>query len=54
VRTEDEAGWVAKILGRKEVDARSPVLLASDALGTSDFPEMTSDLRALCPMPRPR
>jgi hypothetical protein len=50
VRTEDEArAVVAKILGRKEVDARSPVLLASDALGTSDFPEMTSDLRAVLP-----
>ena len=25
------------------------MLLASDALGTSDFPEMTSDLRAVLP-----
>ena len=50
VRTEDEArAVVAKILGRREVDARSPVLLASDALGTSDFPEMTADLRAVVP-----
>ena len=50
VRTEDQVrSVVAKILARKEVDARSPVLLASDALGTSDFPEMTSDLRAVLP-----
>jgi hypothetical protein len=48
--TEDEArAVVAKILGRREVDARSPVLLVSDALGTSDFPEMTADLRAIVP-----
>ncbi len=40
---------VAKILNRREGDARSPVLLASDALGTSDFPEMTADLRASLP-----
>jgi len=50
VRSEDETrAVVAKILGRREVDGRSPVLLASDALGTSDFPEMTSDLRAVVP-----
>ena len=29
---------------RRAADARSPVLLASDSLGTSDFPEMTADL----------
>ncbi len=40
---------VAKILGRREASSRSPVLLASDALGTSDFPEMTADLRADLP-----
>jgi len=50
VHGEDEArAVVAKILARKEVDGHSPVLLASDALGTSDFPEMTSDLRAVLP-----
>src|SRR5262249_22454508 len=37
------------ILGRKEADAHSPILLVSDAAGTSDFPEMTSDLRAALP-----
>ncbi|HEY1908499.1 MAG TPA: C25 family cysteine peptidase, partial [Myxococcaceae bacterium] len=40
---------VAKILDRREATARSPLLLASDALGTSDFPEMTSDLRSDLP-----
>src|SRR5262249_34784473 len=42
--TETQA-VVAKILDRREATARSPLLLASDALGTSDFPEMTADLR---------
>src|SRR5262249_46419569 len=50
VRSEEETrAVVSKILGRKEVDAHSPVLLASDALGTSNFPEMTDDLRAALP-----
>jgi len=45
----EAAAVVAKILARREADARSPVLLASDALGTSDFPEMTADLRTILP-----
>ena len=50
VRTLDETqAVVGKILGRSEADARSPVLLVSDVLGTSDFPEMTADLRADLP-----
>ena len=50
VRTVDETrAVVAKILESAGGDARSPVLLASDALGTSDFPEMTADLRASLP-----
>jgi hypothetical protein len=40
---------VAKILGRREVTARSPWLLASDKVDRSDFPEMTADLRAAFP-----
>ncbi|HZJ54336.1 MAG TPA: C25 family cysteine peptidase [Myxococcaceae bacterium] len=50
VRTLAETGAVVtKILGRRTADARSPVLLVSDARGTSDFPEMTADLRADLP-----
>ena len=45
----EAAAVVAKILGRHVVDAHAPVLLVSDALGTSDFPEMTADLRAVLP-----
>ncbi len=40
---------VAKILGRREANTRSSVLLVADQLGTSDFPEMTADLRAALP-----
>ena len=40
---------VAKVLDRREATDRSPLLLASDALGTSDFPEMTTDLRGDLP-----
>jgi uncharacterized protein (TIGR03382 family) len=40
------AAVVAKILGRREADARSPLLLVSDSRDTSDFPEMTAALRA--------
>ncbi|HZJ54335.1 MAG TPA: C25 family cysteine peptidase [Myxococcaceae bacterium] len=50
VRTTAETeAVVAKILSRRPADARSAVLLVSDASGTSDFPEMTSDLRANLP-----
>jgi len=50
VRTPDQAqAVVAKILGRQQADGRSPVLLVSDAVGTSDFPEMTADVRATLP-----
>ncbi|HEY1905508.1 MAG TPA: C25 family cysteine peptidase, partial [Myxococcaceae bacterium] len=40
---------VAKILGRPAATARSPWVLVSDGRGTSDFPEMTADVRATLP-----
>jgi len=50
VRTSDETqAVVAKILGRQQADARSPILLVSDAHGSSDFPEMTGDIQAMLP-----
>lgn len=50
VRTlEETRAVVSKILRRRESDRRSPVLLVSDMLGTSDFPEMTADLRSDLP-----
>ena len=45
----DAQAVVAKILARQEATVRSPWLLVSDARGTSDFPEMTDDLRAMLP-----
>ncbi len=50
VRTVTEAeAVVAKILERRLATPRSPVLLVSDARGSSDFPEMSADVRAELP-----
>jgi hypothetical protein len=40
---------VAKILGRQAATSRSPVLLVSDARGSSDFPAMSADVRSELP-----
>ncbi len=50
VRTAEETrAVVAKIVGRRDADAKANVLLVSDRAGTSDFPEMSADLRAVLP-----
>ncbi len=45
----DVEAVVAKILARQAAAPRSPVLLVSDARGSSDFPEMSADVRAELP-----
>jgi len=41
---------VAKILGRREATSRSQWVIASSEVHTSDFPEMTADIRAAFPL----
>jgi hypothetical protein len=45
----DVEAVVAKVLGRQAATPRSPVLLVSDVRGTSDFPEMSADVRSEVP-----